>query len=170
MDDDTKNRESEMQPETPSPAASPAPQPQQAPSDKGVEAHGNHAKAAERLSDKDVFFRLLPGLCGSFATRYTDPKTVMALAVELSREETGRMADIGVCTRTTLCYDQRPLALQTYFQPPEQRSIQQQPAPAPTPNLHPHESLPLANTNGRGLQGQMVAHWETHSVQKIHGL
>jgi hypothetical protein len=124
------------------------------------------------LSDKDVFFRLLPDLCGSFATRYTDPKTIMALSVELAREETGRMADLGVCKRTIMCYDQRPLALQIYFTPQsgEQRSVAQQPAPAP--NQHPQQNgdLPLANTNGRGLQGQMVAHFTTNSVQKIHGL
>lgn len=122
------------------------------------------------LSDKDVFFRLLPKLCESFATRYNDPKTVMALSVELAREETGRMADIGVCERTVMCYDGRPLALQVYSTPPEYRSVVQQPAPAP--NQHPPQNgdLPLANTNGRGLQGQMVAHYQTNSVQKIHGL
>jgi hypothetical protein len=122
------------------------------------------------LSDKDVFFRLLPGLCGSFATQYNDPKTVMALGIELAREETGRMADLGVCERTIMCRDGRPLALQVYLAPPQYRSTVQQPAPAP--NQHPQQegALPLANTNGRGLQGQMVAHFETNSIQKIQGL
>ncbi len=122
------------------------------------------------LSDKDVFFRLLPGLCGSFATQYNDPKTVMALGVELAREEAGRMADLGVCERTIMCRDGRPLALQVYLAPPQYRSTVQQPAPAP--NQHPQQegALPLANTNGRGLQGQMVAHFETNTVQKIQGL
>jgi hypothetical protein len=154
MEDDDKKSASEAETPTatPSPVAPVAPAPQRAP------------------SDKDVFFRLLPKLCESFATRFADPKTIMALSVELAREETGRMADLGVCERTIMCYDGRPLALQVYFTPPEQRSVQQQPAPAP--NQHPQQqgALPLANTNGRGLQGQMVAHWETHSVQKIHGL
>jgi hypothetical protein len=124
------------------------------------------------LSDRDVFFRLLPDLCGSFTTRYSDPKTIMALSVELAREEAGRMADLGVCERTVMCHDGRPLALQIYFTPQsgEQRSVQQQPAPAPNQYPQQEGALPLANTNGRGLQGQMVAHWETHSVQKIHGL
>lgn len=152
MEDDQAKKSGSSEAETPIETPVSAPAPRQA------------------VSDKDVFFRLLPKLCESFATRFADPKTIMALSVELAREETGRMADIGVCERTVMCLDGRPLALQIYFTPPEQRSVQQQPAPAP--NQHPQQqnALPLANTNGRGLQGQMVAHWETHSVQKIHGL
>lgn len=153
-------------------AAPPAPALPQGLSDKDVAALGSHVRVPERPRDVDVFFRLLPKLCESFATRYNDPKTVMALSVELAREETGRMADIGVCQRTVMCYDGRPLALQVYFTPQtgEQRSVAQQPAPAP--NQHPQQegALPLANTNGRGLQGQMVAHFQTNSVQKVHGL
>ncbi len=151
MEDDTKKL-GLSEAETPAEAPAPAAAPRRAP------------------SDKDVFFHLLPKLCESFATRFTDPKTVMALSVELAREETGRLADLGVCQRAVMCYDGRPLALQVYFTPPEQRSVVQQPAPAP--NQHPQEenALPLANTNGRGLQGQMVSHFPTHSVQKIHGL
>ena len=168
MEDAKKSETPEV--ETKIETAPSAPEPRQGLSDKDVAAPGPPVRVPERLRDVDVFFRLLPKLCESFTTRYNDPKTVMALSVEFAREETGRMADIGVCERTVMCYDGRPLALQVYATPPEYRSVVQQPAPAP--NQHPQEegALPLANTNGRGLQGQMVAHFATHSVQKIHGL
>jgi len=160
MDDDTKNSSPDEAPaasaeERRIPSAAPAP------------------RVPRAVSDKDVFFQLLPWLAGSFATKSNDPKTVMALAIELAREETGRLADVGACRRTTLCHDERPLALQVYFQPQEVRTTQQPVAPAPVPagsTFHPHEALPLANSNGRGSQGQMVAHWPTASVQKIQGL
>jgi hypothetical protein len=123
--------------------------------------------AARDASDKAVFFRLLPGLAGSFTTQYNDAKTIKDLAVQLAREETGRLAGFGICRLETVCADGQALGLPSQ---PSPHVAVARPQPAPPSAQLEDGSPPLANTNGRGLQGQMVAHFPTNNVTKIQGL
>lgn len=153
--DDTKNEAASAAtaPSSPETAPPPAPSPAPAPT--------------KNPSDKDVFFRLLPDLAQSFTTRYSDPKTIKDLSVQLAREETGRLAGLGVCSLETLCADGQRLGQPSRESP---HTVMARPEPAPPAAQLEDGSPPLANTNGRGLQGQMVAHWPTNQVTKVHGL
>ena len=110
-------------------------------------------EAQSKPTDVDTFLNMLPLLVGSFAAKHGDAKTASDLAINLAREETAHMVAIGQCTPTLMCRDNRPLAL---F--PGQMG--DQPSPFGIGSV----------VTGGNKQGQMVAHFETHSVQKIQGL
>lgn len=101
-----------------------------------------------RPSDVDVFMQLLPNLAGSLATKHEGAKTVRDLAIGVAREITGQLVALGVCDRTTMCLDNQPLA-------------------TPGPNIASSQPAALGNNNGHGIQGAMVAHFETSETRKI---
>jgi hypothetical protein len=102
-----------------------------------------------RPSDVEVFLGLLPAIAGSLAQKHTDARTVRDLAIGVAREITGQLVSLGVCDRTTVCLDNQYLAT------PGPVIAASQPAPI------------LGSNNGHGIQGAMVAHFETRDERKI---
>jgi hypothetical protein len=116
---------------------------------------------ASRPSDVEVFLQYLPNLVGSFAAKYNDARSASDLAIGVTRETVGSLAQIGFCEMTLRCRDGRPLALL-----PEGPA---QPVAVPTfgamPTMGSHNL-----GNGTNRQGAMVAQWSNQDVQKVTSL
>jgi hypothetical protein len=124
------------------------------------------AAPARRPSDVDVFLHLLPNVAGSLATKHEGARTVRDLAIGVCRELTGQLVALGICERTTVCLDNQ------YLASPGPEVARTQPAAVgispPNPamsNVPP--GVVLGSNNGHGVQGAMVAHFETAEVRKI---
>ena len=103
------------------------------------------------LTDVDAFMQLLPTIVGSYALKHDNAQTIRDLAIKLARETALGLVHIGVAIRTTPSLDAQPLA-------------------APGAVIASPQPAPLGNNNGHGLQGAMVAHYQSSEVQKVHGL
>ena len=101
-----------------------------------------------RPSDVEVFLDMLPTLVGSYAAHNNDPKTVSDLAINLARQTTGGLVQLGVCRATAWCTDNRPLALGL---------------PQAT-----ERAMPPVN-GGNRLSG-LAAHYPTTQTQNVRGL
>jgi len=116
---------------------------------KNVDAEESNSKTYTRQrTDVDTFLGLLPNLVGAFASKHNEPKTASDLAIQLAREETAHMVQMGCCEAVTMCRDGRPLAL--------------------SPNMREESTLALGN--GRSKQGAVVAQFENQNITRIQGL
>lgn len=108
-----------------------------------------------RPTDVEVFLKLLPEIVGSFALSNTSAISVRDLAINLARETTLRLVEIGICERTTNALDGQQI--------PRNGVNGGTSVSGSTPT-----ALPVGS--GRDSQGSMVAHYENSNVMKIHGL
>jgi hypothetical protein len=116
-------------------------------------------QTAQKPSDVEVFLGVLPNLVGSFAAKHNDARSATDLAIDLARQTTGQLVLLGVCDQSTMCRDNRPLAL-----------VPGQPVADPSNIPSNIPTNPVGLGNGHSRQGAMVAQFRNENVTKIQGL